>query len=145
MLLQAPGLLIVHALAQLAQFRQQGLVLRGCRHCIAEGAEAQQQVSFGTAALQHLLQHGQPGGDTALLTHQLHPKPGGTTSFPGPQWFAARQHLQQGGLAGAVRADQAKPFTLTDVQFKIGKQGADAEVLGGTHKADQTHEVRAGS
>ena len=145
LLLEAPGLFIVHALAQLAQFGQQRFVLWSCCHCLAEGAEAQQQVALGTTALENLLQHGQAGGDTTLLTHQLDPQPGGTAPFPRPEWFDTRQHLQQGGLTGTVRADQPQPFTFPDVQLKIGEQGADAEVLGGTHKADQTHEVRVDS
>ena len=56
-----------------------------------------------------------------------------------------RKHLEQSGFAGAIGSDQPEPFSFSDVEIEIGKEGADAEILGRTHQADQTHGVPAGS
>ena len=145
MLLQAPGVLFIHPLAELTQLRHQCFIAGVFRDGVAEGAEAHQQIPFGATALQHLFQHREPGSDSALLTHQLHPKPRRTAAFPLTERFFPRQNLQQGGFAGAIGTDQPEPFSFTDVEIEIGKEGADAEILGRTHQADQTHGVPAGS
>ena len=145
MLLQAPGVLFIHPLAELTQLRHQCFIAGVFRDGVAEGAEAHQQIPFGATALQHLFQHREPGSDSALLTHQLHPKPRRTAAFPLTERFFPCQHLQQGGFAGAIGTDQSEPLPFTDVEIEIGKEGADAEILGRTHQADQTHGVPAGS
>ena len=95
MLLQAPGLFLIHPLAQVAQLRQQRLIIGIRCHCLTEGAETKQQIPFGTTPLQHLLQHREPGGDSAVLPDQLHPQPRRATPFPIPEGLLAGQHLQQ--------------------------------------------------
>ena len=57
----------------------------------------------------------------------------------------AGHQLEQGGFARAIGTDQPEPFSFSDVEIEIGKEGADAEILGRTHQADQTHGVPAGS
>ena len=145
MLLQAPGLLFIHALAELSQLSQQRCIVRGGRDRITQGTEAQQQIALGTATLQHLLQHSQPWRHTAVLTHQFEPQPGGAAPLSAAKGLKAGQNLQQRGLPRSVRADQAKAIAFRDMEIQIGEEGADAEVLGGTHQADQAHNGRVDS
>ena len=73
LLLKPPGLGLIHALAEVPQFGEQGRVVGGLGDCFCKGAEAQQQLAFFAATGQHLLQHGEPWLHHALLAHQLHP------------------------------------------------------------------------
>ena len=145
LLFEAPGFLFVHAFAQRPQLGQQAFVLWSCSDGVAEGAESQQQIPLGTASLQHLFQHGEPWGHSTLLPDEFHPEAIRASAFSLPEGFSTGKHLQQSRLAGAIRPNQSEPLPFADMEVEIGKKSADAEILGGTHQADQAHEGGAGN
>ena len=139
LLLQAPGLFVIHALAELPQLGEKGFIVRMVCDRLTQGAEPHQEVAFGTAALQNVFQHCEARRDAAVLADEHHTQARRAAPRALSQRFAASQHLQQCRFAGSVRSDQSQALTLSDVKIQIGEQGADAEVLGGSHQADQTH------
>ena len=72
LLLQAPGFLVIHALAELAQLSQKGFIIGMFSDRFAQSAETHQEIAFGTAAFQNLFQHGAARGDAAVLTDEHH-------------------------------------------------------------------------
>ena len=57
--------------------------------------------------------------------------------------FDPSQHFEQSRLPCPIGTNQPKPFSLRDVQIKIGEQGADPKVFRRIHQADQTHGLSA--
>ena len=145
MLLEAPSLFFVHTLAELSEFGQHCFVVGIGGDRITEGGEAKQQIPLRTASLKNLLEHREPRRDPAVLAHQFHPQAWRAASFSGSQGFVACQHFQQGGFAGSVGTNQSQSFTLSNVKIQFGEEGADSEILGRTHQADQTHGVPVGN
>ena len=115
LLLQPPGVAAVHALVQVAELVQQLRRVRIGGQGLAEPFVVAQQRHPFAAAGEHLLQHGALRVQVGFLVEQHHLQPGGAAPLAALQRFAARQHLQQGALAGPVRADQAQPVPLAHV------------------------------
>lgn len=72
LVLQPPGPGLVHAAAELAQFRQQAPVIGPLRQALAHRQKAQQQLPLLAAAGHHLLQHGAFRVQLRVLVHQHH-------------------------------------------------------------------------
>ena len=143
LLLQAPGLALIHAAVEAAQLGQQGAVVAamgmGLGQGLAHGRIAAQQLHLFAAAGKHLVEHGALWIQLRFLAHQHHAAARQHPPLTGTGGLQARQHLQQGAFAGAVGANQPQPLPLAHVQIQVFKQGADAVILADTHQADQTH------
>ena len=147
LLLKAPGLALIHAGVEAAELGQQGPIVCaavaalgvGLGEGLAHLRVAAQQLHLLAAVCEHLLEHGALRIDLRLLAHQHHPRLGRQPPLPLPRRLLAGQQAQQGGLAGAVRADQPQPVALLHVQGELVEQGANAEVLADLHQADQAH------
>ena len=141
LLLQPPGIELVHAVMEVAELGQGDGVVGAISHRLAQGRVLPQQGHLLAAPGKHLLQHGVLRVQPGLLVDEHHPGAGGAAALAAAEGFNARQHLQQGALAGAIGADQPQPLACADVQAEVFKQGADAEVLAGIHQADQAQGV----
>ena len=70
LLFQTPGPFLIHALTEHSQFRQQSFIIWIGGNGIAQGTEANQQITFGSTTFQHLFEHRQAWSHRALLPDQ---------------------------------------------------------------------------
>ena len=141
LVLEIPGIQGVHAALQIAQLGQEGGIMGGVGHGLAEPQVLAHQRHFFATAGEHLLEHGALLIQRGFLVHQHHPVSRRTAAGPLTQGLYSGQHLEQGRFTRPVGADQAEPIPLADVQGEVRKQGADAEVFARTNQADQTQWV----
>ena len=139
LLLQSPGTLFIHPLAQGAELLHRRCVVGFTGHGFRHRTESQQQLTLFSTAREHLFEHRQAWLHDAVLADQFHAQPRRAAPFSSPQGFLARQHAQQCGLSGPIRTDQSHAVVFTNVKGEVLEQGADPEVLGGINQADQTH------
>ena len=142
LLLQAPGVAGLHRLMQAIELGQQLVIFRGGRQGLAELLMALQQHHPFAATGEHLLKDRELWIQRRFLIQEHHAGFRGAAPFPLIEGFPSGQHPQQGAFAGAVGADQAEAIPFAHVQVQIGEQGAQAEVLAGTHQADKAHDAR---
>ena len=143
LLLQVPGLALVHAGIEAAQFRQQGRVVAalgmGMAQGIAQGRVAAQQLHLFAAFGEHLFEHRALRIHLRFLAHQHDAGLAKHPPLAGAGGLQARQQPHQGALARPIGANQPQPLLLPHVQGEVVEQGADAEVLADSHQADQAH------
>ena len=145
LLLQAPGLALVHPSVELAQFGQEGPIVLapfvGAGEGLTDLGVAPQQLHLLAAVGEDLLEHGSLRIHLRLLAHQDDARLGEHPAAASARGLKTGQDAHQGGLPGAVGANQAQAFPFADVEGQPVEEGADAEVLADIHQADQAHRL----